>query len=57
MFRDGVGDGQLKTVRDFEVPQFERMFSLVSADYKPMLTYVIVQKRISARIYGRSVSK
>ncbi|XP_065206565.1 piwi-like protein Ago3 [Planococcus citri] len=53
VYRDGVGDGQLKTVRDFEVPQFERMFPVVSADYNPKLTYVIVQKRISARIYAR----
>lgn len=54
IFRDGVGDGQLKTVRDFELPQFVRLFSRISSEYKPKLTYVVVQKRINTRIYAKA---
>lgn len=55
MYRDGVGDGQLGVVRDFEVPQFYKLFSRIREDYKPKLTYIIVQKRINTRIYAKEV--
>ncbi|XKL65747.1 hypothetical protein PGB90_009167 [Kerria lacca] len=51
IYRDGVGDGQLNVVREHEVPQFYKLFSLIKLDYKPKLTYIVVQKRINTRIY------
>ncbi|XP_012263472.2 piwi-like protein Ago3 [Athalia rosae] len=53
IYRDGVGDGQLVTIRDYEVKQLEDSFSLISADYKPRLCVVIVQKQINTRIFGK----
>ncbi|KAL0871086.1 hypothetical protein ABMA27_004891 [Loxostege sticticalis] len=54
MYRDGVGDGQLKLVKEYEIPQMEICFSLVGETYKPTLTYVVVQKRINTRIFMKS---
>ncbi|XP_073961880.1 piwi-like protein Ago3 isoform X1 [Choristoneura fumiferana] len=56
MFRDGVGDGQLKVVQDYEIPQMKICFSIVNETYKPTLTYVVVQKRINTRIFMRASS-
>ncbi|XP_034240768.1 piwi-like protein Ago3 isoform X2 [Thrips palmi] len=51
MFRDGVGDGQLKYASEWEIPQLMSCFSIVSPTYSPKLTVVIVQKRINCRIF------
>lgn len=53
VFRDGVGDGQLKIVFDYEVDQLRRCFSHFGEDYVPKLSVVIVQKRINTRIFSR----
>ena len=53
VFRDGVGDGQMRTVSQYEVPQMESCFSLFGDTYKPRLATVVVQKRIQARIFHR----
>lgn len=34
IYRDGVGDGQLRTVVEHEVPQLKASFSEVSGGYK-----------------------
>ncbi|RWS16906.1 piwi-like protein 1 isoform X1 [Dinothrombium tinctorium] len=56
IFRDGVGDGQLNVVRNFEIPQIEEAIS----DYvkffqnvKPTISVVIVQKRINLKMAMR----
>ncbi|KAI5638036.1 piwi domain-containing protein [Phthorimaea operculella] len=51
MYRDGVGDGQLNTIKQYEIPQMQVCFSLMEATYKPTLTYIVVQKRINTRIF------
>ncbi|KAL0271382.1 UNVERIFIED_CONTAM: hypothetical protein PYX00_008486 [Menopon gallinae] len=51
VYRDGVGDGQFDIVKDFEVPQFLEACRVVSSDYKPKFSFVIVQKRISTKFY------
>ncbi|CAH0720363.1 unnamed protein product, partial [Brenthis ino] len=59
IYRDGVGDGQLKLVQDYEIPQMQISFSLLGETYKPKLTYIVVQKRINTRIFlkaGREFS-
>nr|AIY62327.1 piwi [Fimbriaphyllia ancora] len=54
IYRDGVGDGQLRTVVEHEVPQLKASFSAVSGDYKPRFSVVIVKKRISARLFFKN---
>ncbi|KAK7507334.1 hypothetical protein BaRGS_00001269, partial [Batillaria attramentaria] len=53
VFRDGVGDGQLNVVSDYEVRQMESSFSHWP-DYHPRLSVIIVQKRINTRIFLRA---
>ena len=53
VFRDGVGDGQMSTVAEYEVPQISSCFSMFGENYQPKLDVVVVQKRISTRILGR----
>ncbi|XP_032519044.2 piwi-like protein Ago3 [Danaus plexippus] len=54
IYRDGVGDGQLKLLKEYEIPQMEVSFSVVDDTYKPTLTYIVVQKRINTRIFLKS---
>ncbi|WAQ95553.1 PIWL2-like protein [Mya arenaria] len=51
VFRDGVGDGQLNTVADYEVDQLKSTFSHFGEEYCPKMSVVIVQKRINTRIF------
>lgn len=50
VFRDGVGDGQLNTVADYEVSQLRTCFTSFG-EYSPKLSFVVVQKRINTRIF------
>jgi len=50
VFRDGVGDGQLNMVADYEVDQLRTCFSRFG-EYSPKLSFVVVQKRINTRIF------
>ncbi|XP_046398495.1 piwi-like protein Ago3 [Ischnura elegans] len=52
IYRDGIGDGQLKVSQQLEIPQFQACFDRVSSGYKPQLTVLIVQKRINTRIFS-----
>lgn len=60
VFRDGVGNGQMSMVRDYEVTQLQECFQEFSADYQPKLSVVIVQKRVNTRLlaigHGKSFS-
>lgn len=47
IYRDGVSEGQISTVIKHEIAQLRTCFS---ADYNPMMAFIIVQKRISTRI-------
>lgn len=51
VYRDGVGDGQLAYVESYEIPQMKEAFSRISSEYKPKLTFIVVQKRINEKIY------
>lgn len=50
IYRDGVGDGQLNMVADYEVEQLRSCFSSFGEDYSPKLSVVVVQKRINTRL-------
>lgn len=52
VFRDGVGDGQLFMCSEYELPQMHKAFSAMGADYRPSLTFIVVQKRINTRIFA-----
>ncbi|KAJ0174712.1 hypothetical protein K1T71_009820 [Dendrolimus kikuchii] len=54
IYRDGVGDGQLKILRDYEIPQFKICFSHLDMTYEPSITYIVVQKRINTRIFMKA---
>lgn len=57
MFRDGVGDGQMHIVSEYEIPQMTSCFSTFGDDYQPKMAVVVVQKRISTRIFSRGGPK
>uniref|UniRef100_A0A3B5ABU8 Piwi like RNA-mediated gene silencing 1 n=1 Tax=Stegastes partitus TaxID=144197 RepID=A0A3B5ABU8_9TELE len=51
VYRDGVGDGQLHSVVNYEVSQIMDSIKSIGQDYVPKLTVVVVKKRISARFF------
>ena len=54
IYRDGVSDGQLNHVENHEVEQLKSVFM---ENYCPKLAVVVVQKRISARIFSVSIMR
>nr|XP_020860026.1 piwi-like protein 1 isoform X3 [Phascolarctos cinereus] len=54
VYRDGVGDGQLKTLVNYEVPQFLDCLKSVGKGYNPRLTVIVVKKRVNARFFAQS---
>ncbi|XP_077131113.1 piwi-like protein 1 isoform X2 [Ranitomeya variabilis] len=52
IYRDGVGDGQLKTLVNYEIPQFIDCIKSAKQNYSPRLTVVVVKKRINARFFA-----
>ncbi|XP_061907071.1 piwi-like protein 1 [Entelurus aequoreus] len=57
VYRDGVGDGQLHSVVDYEVAQIIDSIKAMGQDYMPKLTVVVVKKRISCRLFEYSNGK
>jgi aubergine-like protein len=53
VYRDGVGDGQLQHVFEFEMPQFKECFLGVSSSYNPKFTFIVVTKKINTRLMVR----
>uniref|UniRef100_A0AAY4C1P0 Piwi domain-containing protein n=1 Tax=Denticeps clupeoides TaxID=299321 RepID=A0AAY4C1P0_9TELE len=51
IFRDGVSEGQLKTVELYEIPQILKCFETFP-NYEPKLAFIIVQKRINTTLYS-----
>lgn len=50
IYRDGVSEGQLATLTEHEVTQLRSCFA---NDYCPQLAVIVVQKRISTRIFSK----
>lgn len=57
VYRDGVGDGQMQAVEQFEVQQMLTCFKDFGDDYNPRVAVVIVQKRITTRIFSTHGNK
>uniref|UniRef100_A0AAR2LJ93 Piwi-like protein 1 n=1 Tax=Pygocentrus nattereri TaxID=42514 RepID=A0AAR2LJ93_PYGNA len=53
VYRDGVGDGMLQSVVNYEVPQIMQSIKTMGEDYAPKLTVVVVKKRIASRFFAR----
>lgn len=51
LFRDGVSDGQLENTLNFEIGQFRSAFTRIDPEYKPKLTFIVVQKRVNSKFY------
>ncbi|XP_051547621.1 piwi-like protein 2 [Myxocyprinus asiaticus] len=51
IYRDGVSDGQLKTVELYEIPQVLKCFETIP-NYEPKLAFIVVQKRIGTTLYS-----
>ncbi|KAJ3612196.1 hypothetical protein NHX12_020472 [Muraenolepis orangiensis] len=52
VYRDGVGDGMLQSVVNYEVPQIMESIKSLGEDYMPKLTVVVVKKRVSSRFFA-----
>ncbi|XP_035515119.1 piwi-like protein 2 [Morone saxatilis] len=50
VYRDGVSDGQLMMVEQYEIPQLIKCFETFPS-YEPKLVFIVVQKRISTTLY------
>ncbi|GAA6088114.1 piwi-like protein 2 isoform X2 [Tachysurus ichikawai] len=51
IYRDGVSDGELKTVELYEIPQILKCFKTFP-NYEPKLAFIVVQKRINTALYA-----
>lgn len=51
VYRDGVSDGQLRMVEQYEIPQLIKCFETFPS-YEPKLVFIVVQKRITTTIYS-----
>lgn len=49
IYRDGVSDGQMEFVKNYEILQFKEAFKRVKDDYCPKLTFIVVKKRIDMK--------
>ncbi|XP_034084284.1 piwi-like protein 2 [Gymnodraco acuticeps] len=53
VYRDGVSDGQMKMVEQYEIPQLIKCFETFP-HYEPKLVFIVVQKRINTTLYAFS---
>jgi eukaryotic translation initiation factor 2C len=52
-FRDGVGEGQFAQVLNSEVNAIRRACSSINQEYKPKVTFLVVQKRHHTRLFPK----
>lgn len=50
VYRDGVSEGQLRVVEQYEIPQLIKCFETFP-NYEPKLVFIVVQKRINTTFY------
>ncbi|XP_075707606.1 piwi-like protein 4 isoform X2 [Rhinoderma darwinii] len=54
IYRDGVGDGQLQMLVDYEIPQLLGFFKESRIAHSPRITVVVVRKRCTTRFFSES---
>ncbi|KAM9321159.1 piwi-like protein 4 [Gastrophryne carolinensis] len=54
VYRDGVGDGQLQMVVNYEIPQLLDCFKYSGSTYSPKFTMVVVRKRCTTKFFSDS---
>nr|DBA23135.1 TPA: hypothetical protein GDO54_014081 [Pyxicephalus adspersus] len=52
IYRDGVGDGQLQTVVNYEISQLIDCINATEKDYSPKLSVIVLKKRINTRFFA-----
>jgi len=57
VYRDGISDGQLKLVTDYEIPQMKKAFSMLDENYEPLLSVIVVKKRGNSRFFFNNRGK
>jgi len=53
VYRDGVGDGMIAHVFDYELKQIRQALEKINKENPPKLAFIIVTKRVNARFFGR----
>lgn len=51
IYRDGISDGDFIRVEEIEIFNLKNAIKNFSANYCPMITFIIVQKRINTKIF------
>lgn len=51
IYRDGVSNGDFKNVENIEISDLITSFLTYPGNYNPMVSFIIVQKRINTRIF------
>ncbi|KAG8453025.1 hypothetical protein GDO86_004730 [Hymenochirus boettgeri] len=51
VYRDGVGDGQLRMVLEYELTQLLSSFREIRSSYSPKLSLIVVKKKCTTRFY------
>lgn len=51
VYRDGVSEGQLDHVRNYEIEQFRKTMKKIDPHYNPKLTFIVVQKRVNTKFF------
>ncbi|KAH7732179.1 tag-76 [Aphelenchoides avenae] len=54
VYRDGVSEGQFQEVVREELLGIKMACSMLSADYKPQITFIVVQKRHHVRLFCKN---
>uniref|UniRef100_A0A182VU77 trypsin n=1 Tax=Anopheles minimus TaxID=112268 RepID=A0A182VU77_9DIPT len=52
IFRDGISESMLEVCDQYEIPQLEAACQKLAPDYKPKISFIIVQKRIITRLFS-----
>eukprot|EP00002_Diphylleia_rotans_P000793 TRINITY_DN1041_c0_g1_i2.p1 TRINITY_DN1041_c0_g1~~TRINITY_DN1041_c0_g1_i2.p1 ORF type:complete len:436 (-),score=77.77 TRINITY_DN1041_c0_g1_i2:470-1777(-) len=54
IYRDGIGEGQFENVYRQEIISIRKACAEIDEEYRPKLTYIVVQKRTHAKFFPQS---
>jgi eukaryotic translation initiation factor 2C len=52
VYRDGISEGEFKKVKDHEVKAIRQACACLESGYKPLITFIVVQKRHHTRFFA-----